>query len=474
MPKIKTKLSNKLQIIVKEMKEFTTDGNVLFCSLCCKTIAYDSKHGADRLRTHIQSLKHCEYAKNANINKQKMISECLDTASSSQSIKDTFNKDLTACLVEANIPLYKVNHPSVKKFLTKYTTHHVPDESTLRKFHVKVLYDTNIANIKMDIGEDAFYLIIDESTDVEQRYILNILIGKLNGEFSKPKLISSKPLETVNGTTVCQAVNSTINELWQEGIKYERLKLVVSDQVPYMIKAVRNLKCFYPSIHHVTCLVHALHRVCETIREEYKDVNDLVSSIKSILSKSPYRRQLYKSITDLPLPPDVVVTRWGTWLNFCFYLCDNLPTIENFLNELDTTDKNKSINRAQELITNNQVQDDLIYIKKFKPLVDGIKKLQTLGLTIKDQLDIVLKIKDGLTGLPRLKIEYSLSKNPDLLAFCAENAPFEHRSIRTFAPLVSVDVERSFSRHKNILQDNRRSLTTQNLEMLLSINYNNY
>jgi hypothetical protein len=38
-----------------------------------------------------------------------------------------------------------------------------------------------------------------------------------------------------------------------------------------------------------------------------------------------------------------------------------------------------------------------------------------------------------------------------------------------YAPIVSADVERSFSKYKNVLSDNRRSLTFENLRMLTVI-----
>ena len=42
-----------------------------------------------------------------------------------------------------------------------------------------------------------------------------------------------------------------------------------------------------------------------------------------------------------------------------------------------------------------------------------------------------------------------------------------------YAPVVSVDVERSFSRYKNVLSDNRRSLTFDNLRQLVVVYCNN-
>ena len=472
MPKYITKLSTKLNKIVSQHPEFTTDGCILLCGVCCKSISYDGTHGADRLRSHIASSKHQNNKLLHAKTKQVTILEGMTAATTSQKIVDTFSRDLTVFFVEANIPIYKVNHPSAKLFFSKYIKHHIPDESTLRKYYVKAIFEECIANIKADIGEEDIFIVVDESTDAEKRYIFNILIGKLNGEFHKPKLICSKSLEEVNSVSVCQIINDTMRIIWSDQIHYERLKLVVSDQAAYMVKAMKSLKCMYPHLSHVTCLAHALHRVSEKIREDHDETNRLVSSITNILSKSPYRRQLYKTTTGLCLPPDVVITRWGTWLTCCFYLKKNLSAVKSFIGLLEGETKSRSIATAKKIIESNKVEDELIYINRFNCIVEGIKNLEALGLTLKEQVNIVNQIKSKLSGNPAAKLKSSLSKNPDFVSFTNPLVSYEDRCKRQYAPLVSVDVERSFSRHKNILQDNRRCLTVQNLEMLTILNYN--
>jgi hypothetical protein len=42
-----------------------------------------------------------------------------------------------------------------------------------------------------------------------------------------------------------------------------------------MVKAGSNLKVFYEHLVHLTCLAHALNLVCETIRKQYPDVNEI-------------------------------------------------------------------------------------------------------------------------------------------------------------------------------------------------------
>jgi len=80
--------------------------------------------------------------------------------------------------------------------------------------------------------------------------------------------------------------------------------------------AFQQLKGMYPNL--VTCIAHGLHRVCESIRENYNGVNYFIAALKKILVKAPSRQVLYQEVTGLHLPQFSVITRWGTWIR-----CEN-------------------------------------------------------------------------------------------------------------------------------------------------------
>jgi len=71
------------------------------------------------------------------------------------------------------------------------------------------------------------------------------------------------------------------------------------------------------------------------------------------------------------------------------------------------------------------------------------------------------------------KINQSISKNPDFIAFTSNNN-CEHKRKSLYAPLTSVDVERSFSHYKNLLTDRRHKLTNANIEKLIVIQLNSF
>lgn len=104
-------------------------------------------------------------------------------------------------------------------------------------------------------------------------------------------------LEQTNNTTVMRSFNDCCNLLWPSGIQYDKVWLVLSDQASYMLLAFANLKAMYTNLRHVTCLAHALHRVCEAVRDEFNSANEFIAQFRKVLLKSPARTQLYTTVT---------------------------------------------------------------------------------------------------------------------------------------------------------------------------------
>ena len=91
------------------------------------------------------------------------------------------------------------------------------------------------------------------------------------------------------------------------------------------------------------------------------------------------------------------------------------------------------------------------------------------------QQDYTLKgVESKLKGQPLMKLKQSLAKNEDLETFTDEKQSYDHRYDCKFAPLTTVDVERSFSVYKSILADNRRNSTETTIEYFNAVKYNQF
>jgi hypothetical protein len=369
----------------------------------------------------------------------------------------------------ANVPLSALRNPTFKNFLETNMKRVMPSVTTLRRC-VDPLYEDSINLIRNKIGDNSVYFIVDETTDKCDRNLLNVLVAPLNGNKQKPMLLLSKYIESANNFTVSQEFTNACAKLWPNGIQYEKVILVVTDQASYMVKAFENLKTnLFHKLNHITCLAHSLNRVCDAIREKYSTANLFISSMKKILKKSNNRRQKFKNITKLNLPPVPVKTRWGTWLKSAFYYIDHFKPIYKFIEQLK--DKTKAINDIKSIFKSKKLEDEFIAIHEFRFLPESIEKLETRNLKIEEQMAIIESVKSQLKGFALEKLEESLRKNPDLIKFTNPDN-FDQRFNTLYAPLVSVEAERSFSKFKLFLTELRLSFTVENIEKINVIRFN--
>jgi len=120
-------------------------------------------------------------------------------------------------------------------------------------------------------------------------------------------------LEKANHSTIAQLFDRALSIAWPTGIRHDKVLLFLSDAAPYMIKSGKYIKSFYPKVIHTTCVAHGLHRVAEEIRNQFPQVDELISNVKKVFLKAPSRTILFGNMApNLTLPPQTILTRWGT------------------------------------------------------------------------------------------------------------------------------------------------------------------
>lgn len=491
MPKVQSE-SAKLRQFVEEFSSdvFKTDGKILYCIICDQAVPVTKRF---QVVQHLNTGKH-----NKNINlkaksKQSFIKNTLDN----QNKQANFPLDLCQAMLESDIPLWKLNHPSFKNFLEKYTGKCVPDQSTIRKNYVSSIYENTISRIRSEIGDGPIWVSIDETTDVDGRYVCNVIVGLLHEDnYSKPYLLMCEELEKCNFQTIGKIFNDAMHLLWPSGVKYEEVLLFVSDAAPYMVKSANSLTMLYPNLIHLTCLAHGIHRISECLRNEYSTVDKLIATIKKVFLKAPSRIiKLRELFPNLPLPPQPIITRWGTWLNAVEYYSNNFDSIKSVISNLDEAE---SIKKSKELFEDKHLQNDLAYLKSnFCFLIQAITNLEKSTLSLDEGLNTILNVKDKLNKcngraaeLVKTKMDFILKKNKGFKTLLKIhriiNGEYENEEedidinltpgkIASFkyAPITSCDVERSFSQYKSILRSNRRSFIFENLKQHIIVACNN-
>jgi len=496
MPKIKSTVGSRLRSFVSEFGAdiFSTDGMVLFCKVGNVAVASEKKF---TIQQHISRDKHARGIQR-KLNEVKQNDQVLISNLTNNSDQSSFNLELCETLLAANIPLAKLNNTNIRNFLEKYIQFKIPDESTLRKNYVEKCYLNTIRNIRHYVGVKNIWVSVDETTDVEGRYVVNIVIGTLEAENSgKIFLLYSDVLEKTNHSTIAKAFDKAMFTLWPEGIKHDNVLIFVSDAAPYMVKAGRAICTLYSKMVHVTCVAHAIHRVAEEIRTNFQDVDKLISCVKKIFLKSPYRTQMFKTLAPgIPLPPEPVITRWGTWLNAVNYYCENFSYVKKVVLELNHDDST-NIKEAKKLMSESSLEANLIYIKSnFGFIPSEIKNLEASGVLLSETINTIKKIETTWSLAPNVigetisnKLNNVLMKNNGFKVLKNISAILDGENTSRdgipedltlndmfhfkYAPVTSVDVERSFSSYKNILSDRRRSFLFENLKNHLIVQCNN-
>jgi hypothetical protein len=147
---------------------------------------------------------------------------------------------------------------------------------------------------------------------------------------------------------------------------------------------------------HITCLAHGLHRVAEEIRNMFPKVDKLISNVKKTFLKAPYRVQIFKNeAPEVMLPPEPIITRWGTWLDATDYYCKHIQSIRNVFMKLD--DDSASILKVKNILDDQQLDANLVcIIANFGIISKSITQLEKRGLKLVDSINIVNRMIDNM------------------------------------------------------------------------------
>ncbi|KAL4100784.1 hypothetical protein QTP88_020815 [Uroleucon formosanum] len=212
---------------------------------------------------------------------------------------------------------------SLRRFTKKYTLKEIPNQTTLRKGYVNDIYEDTLVKIRSFIFE----------------------------------------LEKSNHITIAKLFDNSMHILWPKGVRHDDILLFLSDTAPYTVNAGKSLNIFYTKMVHVTCIVHAFHRIAEQIRGHYSKVDKIIANVKKVFCKSPYGINCFKEKAPLlSIPPQPIITRWGTWLKAAIYYCDIYELIRDIITSFDEKDS-VGVENSQKYLSDPDVASNLIYIK---------------------------------------------------------------------------------------------------------------
>ena len=225
--------------------------------------------------------------------------------------------------------------------------------------------------------------------------------------------------------------------------------LFLTNAARYMSLEGKTLKELYPSLMHVTCVAHLLHNCAMRVHAQFKDIDEIVATIKNKDRKKDFHD------AGLPSPPDPVITRLTTWLRAALYHSENLPAVRTIVN--NWTSAGLLVSRAKDAINVEDLVPDLVKIYQYWTLVANVEFLEGNACTITEAYGLLknMQFDDDLCVIKNY-IKKRLS-NSDLETIICTNLtidPTSHALLQKAQP-TSAAVERSFSMLSKLLRKDR-------------------
>ena len=127
------------------------------------------------------------------------------------------------------------------------------------------------------------------------------------------------------------------------------------------------------------------------VRELFPEGNKLINNGKKVFLKAPRRVEVYREIMkDKQLPPQPILTRWGTWLNAALFYSENLAAFKEVVEALE--EDAICVQKLKGIVIDNYLtlKSSLIFIKTYLSFIPKtITKLEKRGLLLKNYVDII-------------------------------------------------------------------------------------
>ncbi|XP_064420325.1 uncharacterized protein LOC102354807 isoform X2 [Latimeria chalumnae] len=315
------------------------DGGKLFCSACNVVLDHYRKSTIiDHLKskTHMKRQAECAEHSARNQSRRGSSRRCHTVA---RVEKITVVQDFIKMCMEADIPLEKANHPSVRAFLLDHVKNGgaIPQADQLKKTYLPGVYKTK--QMCVNLAGKKVLIVMKMTTDVEQRQVLNILAAAAEKDYTGrvcPFLLDSKFLSSVTHGTVAQAVVKTVID---HGIGFDDVLVFDTDNAPYVRKCYSDvLQVLFPNSVHVICLVHLIIQIVCEFEKPFSLTLTFMKLLRNLFSlgsdvKKRYLQHLREvdPTREPTMPPVPCSTRWSFYLRSATYYCDHLLYLKDFV-----------------------------------------------------------------------------------------------------------------------------------------------
>ena len=293
-----------------------------------------------------------------------------------------------------------------------------------------------------------------------------LLVGSLDAP-NQTFLVDCHPLDSgsnVNSSIILHTVDDILRQL---EIKRENFSLFLTDAARSMSLAGKTLKELYPSLIHVTCVAHLLHNCAMRVRAHFKNIDEIIATIKNKDRKKDFHD------VGLPSPPDPVIIRWATWLRrAALYYSENLPAVRTIVN--NWTSAGLLVSRAKDAINVENLVPDLIKINQYRTLAANVEFLEGSACTITEAYGLLknMQFDDDPCAIKNyIKKRLSNSDLETIINYTNLTIDPTSYALLQKAQPTSAAVERSFSMLSKLLRKDR-NFDVKNVKKYMMLYYN--
>ena len=346
---------------------FHAEDGLLFCSSCNVVLDHLRKATIDR---HLESESHKRNAEkrsqSSKQHKQYTLKTVLNCNTPAKEEKIKICQEWIRVCTAADIALNKSNNFYVREFLKSRVSNGgaIPRCSQLRDYYFFDVYQIERAEMKEKVKDKRVALMVDELSDDEGRYVLDVMVVLLDFDELSPKgktiayLLDSHFLSSTN-KTVSQAVVHTVTDY---GIAFDDVRVFSSDNVAYMKKAFcETLSCIYPHCVHITCHSHIVNLVASDFKKSFKEATEFVKCFRNLFipsgRKSRFINFLKSSLgpgEKVTMAPNPTTKIWSAWFDSVLYHADRYLMFKDFVAE--------EISRSRGTASNSLIRLEEMYV----------------------------------------------------------------------------------------------------------------
>ena len=136
------------------------DGN-LWCILCSCPVTAEKKYFVFQ---HMKTASH-----QANADLRDIITPVKVYDENRMKEQKEFLMDLCKMLIDAGIPLDRLENESLRFFLRKYSYKSIPEDHIFKMKFLDISYDTTIKHIRDEVSDEMIWVSFEEMIDINER-----------------------------------------------------------------------------------------------------------------------------------------------------------------------------------------------------------------------------------------------------------------------------------------------------------------